>query len=163
VRAAGKVVVEVLRNADVFSSKQVVYALERRNPLIPHILTRPIRQVSYACRLFGHRVLDALSGESARSAPRSDRTICRQECGESSRSLPCEAVEIFMRPPLRVARRSGGRGNDRLGAFILSRGLMRGGNKTSLRRRRGNSWRAGWTIPRRARGQSELHHDVAAG
>jgi len=96
-----EVVIEVLRNADVFSSRQVrVPPLEREIPSIPHHLDPPDhgKYRLSVVGLFGHRVLDALSGDIRETARRLAARFAAKNSGEFVEEFALRMpVEIFMR------------------------------------------------------------------
>jgi cytochrome P450 len=96
-----EVVVEILRNSDVFSTKQVrVPPLERDVPSIPHHLDPP-QHGKYrlsVVELFGHRVLDRLSGDIRETARRLANEMVAKTSGEFVRDFAMRMpIEIFMR------------------------------------------------------------------
>src|SRR6266404_806349 len=96
-----EVVVEILRNSDLFSTKQVrVPPLERDIPSIPHHLDPP-EHGKYrlsVVELFGHRVLDSLSGDIRDTARRLTRAMVAKNSGEFVKDFAMRMpIEIFMR------------------------------------------------------------------
>jgi cytochrome P450 len=95
------IVVEILRNSDVFSTQQVrVPPLERDIPSIPHHLDPP-EHGKYrlsVVELFGHRVLDRLSNDIRDTARRLAGEMVSTSSGEFVRDFAMRMpIEIFMR------------------------------------------------------------------
>lgn len=96
-----EVVVEILRNSDLFSTKQVrVPPLERDIPSIPHHLDPP-EHGKYrlgVVELFGYRVLDRLSSDIRATARRLTAEMVSNTSAEFVRDFAMRMpIEIFMR------------------------------------------------------------------
>lgn len=95
------IVVDILRNSEIFSTKHIrVPRVERSVPSIPHHLDPP-EHGKYrlsVVELFGHRVLDVLTPDIRETARRLAEEFTSQSSGEFVRSFAMRMpVEIFMR------------------------------------------------------------------